>query len=80
MEELTKQLLKLPQQFKQIQETPSKPRQITYCELCTGDHPIGFYPQADEEANYMGNQQQREARYQSNQGYEHRNNVNYGQR
>lgn len=29
--------------------------------------------------NYLGNQQQRQALYQGNQGYIHRNNKNYGQ-
>lgn len=40
MEELTKQLSNLPQNF---------------CELCTGDQLTGFCPLAGEEVNYMEN-------------------------
>lgn len=77
-EELTKQLLKLPQQLNQMQEVPVKPQLVTFCELCTGDDPTSFCTPANEEVNYMGNQQQRKATYQDNQGDPRGNNENYG--
>ncbi|XP_058734316.1 uncharacterized protein LOC131606046 [Vicia villosa] len=76
VEELTKKLSKLPQQLKQMHETP-KPQQVALCELFTGDRPTGFCPPINEEVNYMGNQQQRQVPY--NQGYSHNNNASYGQ-
>lgn len=79
VEELTKQLSKFPKQFKQMQETSSKPHHITFCELCTCDHPTGFCLQTVEEVNYIGNQQQRQAPYQGNKGYQCGNNAIYGQ-
>jgi hypothetical protein len=77
LEEITKQLSKLPQQFKEMQE---KPKQIASCELCNGDHPTGYCPPPGEEVNYMGNQnQQRQAPYQNNAGYQRGGNSNYNQ-
>lgn len=35
--------------------TTSKPQQIAYYELCTCDHPTGFFPPINEKVNYMGN-------------------------
>lgn len=78
VEELTKQLSKLPKQLKEMHEASSKPQQVAFCELCTGDHPTGFCPPINEEVNYMGNQQ-RPTLYQGNQGYQCGNNSNYGQ-
>ncbi|CAJ2661681.1 uncharacterized protein LOC123886209 [Trifolium pratense] len=78
LEEITKQLSKLPQQMKEMQEGSSKPKQVAYCQLCTGDHPTGHCPPADEEVNYMGNQQ-RQAPYQNNSGYQRGGNSNHGQ-
>lgn len=78
MEELTKKLSKLPQQQKVIQEAPSKPQHISFCELCTGGHLTGFCPPSNEEVNYLGNHQ-RLALYQGNQGYQSENNPKYSQ-
>ncbi|XP_050914951.1 sugar transporter ERD6-like 8 [Lathyrus oleraceus] len=75
MEELTKQLSKLPQQFKQMHETLIKPQQIAFYELFTGDHPTSIFPPANEEVNYMGNQEQGQASCQGNQDYQRGNNV-----
>ncbi|MCI32040.1 hypothetical protein A2U01_0053252, partial [Trifolium medium] len=40
VEEFTQQLSKLSHQIKEMQEGPRKPKQVAYCELCTGNHPI----------------------------------------
>ncbi|XP_058742365.1 uncharacterized protein LOC131614837 [Vicia villosa] len=77
VEELTKQLSKLPQQLKDMHGSSSTSQQVAFCELCTGDHPTGFCPPINEEVKYMGNQQQRQVPY--NQGYPHNNNASYGQ-
>ncbi|XP_058727136.1 uncharacterized protein LOC131598568 [Vicia villosa] len=77
VEELTKQLSKLPQQLKEMHGSSSTSQQVALCELCTGDHPTGFCPPINEEVKYMGNQQQRQVPY--NQGYQHNNNASYGQ-
>ncbi|MCI56887.1 hypothetical protein A2U01_0078138, partial [Trifolium medium] len=45
------------------QEEANKAKQVALCELCTGDHPTGHCPPANEEANFMGNQQ-------NNSGYQ----------
>lgn len=58
MEKLTKPMSKLPQQLKETHEVSSKHQQVTYCELCNGDHPTGYYPLVNEKVNYMGNQNQ----------------------
>lgn len=42
VEELNKQLSKLPQQLKKMHETSSKPQQVSFCEFCISDHPTGF--------------------------------------
>ena len=48
---------RLPQQIMEMQGSSSKKtQQISYCELCKGDHKTGFYPPKNEEANYMANQ------------------------
>jgi hypothetical protein len=78
LEELTKQLSKLPQQLKEILEMPSKPKHVAYCELCNGDHATGYCPPSNEEVNYMENQQ-KQGQYQGNTGYQRGNNPNYGQ-
>ncbi|KAK2357770.1 hypothetical protein QL285_095012 [Trifolium repens] len=78
VEALTKQLSKLPQQLKEMEEVPSKLKHIAYCELCSGDHPTGYCPPSNEEVNYMGNQQ-RQGQYQINIGYQRGINSNYGQ-
>ncbi|KAK2381320.1 hypothetical protein QL285_068928 [Trifolium repens] len=78
LEELTKQISKLPQQLKEMQEVPSKPKHIAYCELCSGDHPTSYCPLSNEEVNYMENQQ-KQGQYQGNTGYQRGNNPNYGQ-
>ncbi|MCI08202.1 hypothetical protein A2U01_0029277, partial [Trifolium medium] len=78
LEELTKQLSKLPQQLKEMHEVPSKHKQVAYCELCNGDHSTGYCPSSNEEVNYMGNQQ-RQGRHQGNTGYQRGNDPNYGQ-
>jgi hypothetical protein len=78
VEELTKQLSKLPQQLKEILEVPSKPKRVAYCELCSGDHPTGYCPPSNEEVYYMENQQ-RQGQYQGNTSYQRGNNPNYGQ-
>ncbi|MCI33488.1 hypothetical protein A2U01_0054705, partial [Trifolium medium] len=61
-----------------MQQGPSKPKQVAYCELCTGNHPSGYCPPSNEEVNYMGNQQ-RQGQYQNNTGYQKGNNSSYGQ-
>jgi hypothetical protein len=77
LEEITKQLSKLPQQLKEIHD---KPKQVASCELCSGDHPTGYCPPPNEEVNYMGNQnQQRQTPYQNNSGYQRGGNSNYNQ-
>lgn len=78
VEELTKQLSKLPQQLKEMHSLAGAPQQIAFCELCTRDHQTGVFPPINEEVNYMGNQQ-RQAPYQGNPNYPHGNNANYGQ-
>ncbi|XP_058775111.1 uncharacterized protein LOC131649366 [Vicia villosa] len=79
VEELTKQLSKLPQQLKEMHGSSSTSQQVAVCELCTGDHQTGFFPPLNEEVNYLGNQQQRQTPYQNNQGYPYNNNTSYGQ-
>jgi hypothetical protein len=80
LEEITKQLSKLPQQFKEMQELPGKAKQIAYCELCSGDHQTGYFPPHGEEVNYMGNHnQQKQVPYQNNAGYQRGGNSNYNQ-
>ena len=86
VEELTKQMARLPQQLKELQDIPHKPKQVASCELCSGDHQTGFCPTESEEANYMANQrdyQPRQQQYQANQnnqGYQQRgNNQGYQQ-
>ncbi|MCH83449.1 hypothetical protein A2U01_0004270 [Trifolium medium] len=69
VEEFTKQLSKLPQHVKEMQEVSSKHKQVAYCELCNVDHPTGYCPPSNEEIDYMGNQQ-RQGQYQSNIGYQ----------
>ena len=66
VEELTKQLSKLPQQLKEMHGSTSTPHQVAVYELCMGDQQTGFYPSLEEEINYMGNQQQRSAPYNQN--------------
>lgn len=78
MEELTKQLTKLPQQLKEMHGTTSKLQQIAYYDICIADNPTRFCPPINEEVNYMGNQQQRPTPYQRNQSYQHEDNANYG--
>ncbi|XP_058776378.1 uncharacterized protein LOC131650695 [Vicia villosa] len=86
VEELTKQMTRLPQQLKELQELPNKNKQVALCELCSGEHPSGYCPPVNEEANYMSNQnqggyQQRQAPYQNQGGYQQRQNMQpYGQR
>src|ERR1051325_601069 len=82
VEELTKQMAKLPQQITELQGTSSKQsQQIACCELCKGDHKTGFCPPENEEANYMANQgyQQRAPYPYQNQGqsYQQRGNQGY---
>ncbi|GAU33902.1 hypothetical protein TSUD_357000 [Trifolium subterraneum] len=74
VEELTKQLSKLTA----LQEGSEKTKQVAYCELCSGDHQNGYCPPSNEEVNYMVNQQSH-GQYQSNTGYQRRDNFNYGQ-
>lgn len=68
LEELTKQLSKLPQHLKKMYEVPVKPQHVSFCELFTDDHPIGFRLPANKEVKYIGNQQ-RQAPYQGSRGY-----------
>jgi hypothetical protein len=77
VEKLTKQLSKLPQQLKEILEVSSKPKHVAYCELCSGDHAIGYCPPSNEEVNYMETQQ-RQGQYQNTTDYQRRGNSNYG--
>lgn len=56
VEELMKQMSKLPQQLKEMHELLIKHQQVVSWVLCNGDHPIGYCPSANEEVNYMGNQ------------------------
>src|ERR1051325_2480025 len=59
VEELTKQMERLPQQIMEMQGSSSKQTQQISCfELCKGDHKTGFCPSENEEANYMANQGQ----------------------
>ncbi|XP_058726128.1 uncharacterized protein LOC131597447 [Vicia villosa] len=51
VEELIKQLSKLPQQLKEMHGSSSTSQQVALCELCTGDHPTGFCPPINEEKN-----------------------------
>ena len=83
VEKLTKQVAKLPQQLREMQESPSNQiQQVSCCKLCKGDHKTEFCPPVEEEVNYMGNQdqgyQQRQS-YQNNQGYQQRGNQGYQQ-
>src|SRR4051812_29164474 len=83
VEELTKQMARLPQQLKELND-PNKNKQVASCELCSGDHPTGYCPPVNE-VNYMANQnqggyQQRQAPYQNQGGYQQRPNApQYGQ-
>lgn len=84
VEELTKQMARLPQQIIEIQGSSSmQTQQIASCELCKGDHKTGFCPPENEEANYMENQgqgYQQRPPYQSQnqgQGYQQRGNQGY---
>src|ERR1051325_7340822 len=84
VEELTKQMARLPQQIMEMQGTSSKQtQQIAYCELCKGDHKTGFCPPENEEANYVANQgqgYQQRAPYpyqNQGQGYQQRGNQGY---
>ncbi|XP_058725541.1 uncharacterized protein LOC131596820 [Vicia villosa] len=43
VEELTKQMARLPQQLKEMQDR-NKNNQVALCELCSGDHLIGYIP------------------------------------
>ena len=42
VEELTKQLSRLPQPLKEMHGSVGAPQQIAFCELCPGDHRTGF--------------------------------------
>src|SRR4051812_8815171 len=42
--------------------SPTKHQQVRLCEICNGDHPTGYCPLANEEVNYMGNQNQYQQR------------------
>src|ERR1044072_4553178 len=82
VEELTKQMAKLPQQIMELQGALNKQaHQIACCELCKGDHKTGFCPPENEEANYMANQgYQQRAPYpyqNQGQGYQQRGNQGY---
>src|ERR1051325_2163819 len=84
VEELTKQMARLPQQIMEMQGTSSKQtQQIACCELCKGDHKTGLCPPENEEANYMANQgqgYQQRAPYpyqNQGQGYQQRGNQGY---
>src|ERR1051325_2896758 len=82
VEELTKQMTKLPQQIMEMQGLSSKKtQQIACCELCKGDHKTRFCPPENEEANYMANQgqgyQQRPPYQNQGQGYQQRGNQGY---
>src|ERR1043165_9623365 len=84
VEELTKQMARLPQQIMEMQGSSSKQtQQIACCELCKGDHKTGFCPPENEEANYMANQgqgYQQRAPYpyqNQGQGYQQRGNQGY---
>src|ERR1043165_2044073 len=84
VEELTKQMARLPQQIMEMQGTSSKQtQQIACCELCKGDHKTGFCPPENEEENYMANQgqgYQQRAPYpyqNQGQGYQQRGNQGY---
>src|ERR1051325_4910168 len=82
VEELTKQMARLPQQIMEMHGSSSKQtQQIASCELCKGDHKTGFCPPENEEANYMANQgkgyQQRPPYQNQGQGYQQRGNQGY---
>ena len=81
VELLTKQMSKLPQQFKEMHDSSSKNVQVLVCELCRGDHLTGHCPPDVEEVNYTGNQgyQPRPPYQQGNQGYQQRGNQGYQQ-
>lgn len=54
-----------------------KHQQVSFCELCNGDHPTGYCSPVNKDVNYMENQneyQQRQAPYQNNSGYQQRGN------
>lgn len=71
MDELTKQLLKLPEQLKEMHETHQQ-RQNELCELYNRYHPTVFYPTCGE-INYVGNQ--KPGQYQNN-NFPQSNNFN----
>lgn len=54
LDELIKHMSKLPQQLKEMHESPQQ-SQIILCELASGDHPFGFFSPTDEEVNYIAN-------------------------
>lgn len=62
---------KIAQQLKEMHITP-KHIHIILCELCSGDHPIGFSPQTNE-VNYVSNQQ-RIGQYQN---YNFQRSINF---
>lgn len=51
--EMTKKLSKILQQFNEMHEIP-KHRQIEFYDLCSDVHPISFCPSTIEEFNYIG--------------------------
>ncbi|MCI48216.1 hypothetical protein A2U01_0069459, partial [Trifolium medium] len=53
VDQLSKQMTKMLN----YQEEANKAKHVASCELCTGDHPTGHCPPANEEVNFMGNQQ-----------------------
>lgn len=65
-----------------MQEVPNKHQHVSFCELCSGDHPRGYCPSVNENVNYMGNQnqyKQRQAPYQGHPGYQRGNDAYCGQ-
>jgi hypothetical protein len=62
MEAMQKEMRAMPKQILDSFQKEGGTSQVNICELCTGDHPIGFCPAPgsfEEEVNFVGNQQQR---------------------
>ncbi|XP_058725956.1 uncharacterized protein LOC131597266 [Vicia villosa] len=77
VEELTKQLSKLPQQLKDVHGSSNASQQVAFCELCTGDHPTGFCPPDQRRGKIYGKSTTKASSV--NQGYPYNNNASYGQ-
>lgn len=72
--ELTNKPSKLEKQLKKMHEMPTH-MHIEFCELCSGDQPTQFFPQADENVNFVGNKKMLK-KYQNN--FQRNNKLNQG--